>query len=249
MNIDLRRMNRVFVSWCDMLFRCLHVNLVVCEGYYGKEVTMRRSMKIELVRVLAVALCATACSTAPAPAQTPAPAPTQAAAPDTSTRKGYTAADVKFMQGMIGHHRQALDMATLVPGRTPRRDFALMAERITLSQESEIAQMQRWLKQRGEAVPAADTHVHAAMGHGELMPGMLSAAELSQLKNARGVEFEKLFLQLMIKHHEGALLMVKQLFSTPGSGQQPELFILAADIDADQNAEIKRMRTLLSQLQ
>jgi uncharacterized protein (DUF305 family) len=204
---------------------------------------------IELTRVLAVALCAAACSSAPAPAQTPNPAPTPAAAADTATRKGYTAADVKFMQGMIGHHRQALVMSALVPTRTARRDFALMAERITLSQESEIAQMQRWLKQRGEAVPAEDAHVHAAMGHGEMMPGMLSEAELTQLKNARGVEFERLFLQLMIKHHEGALLMVKQLFGTPGSGQEPELFILAADVDADQNAEIKRMRTMLSQLQ
>ncbi len=204
---------------------------------------------IELTRVLAVAFCAAACSSAPAPAQTPNPAPTPAAAADTATRKGYTAADVKFMQGMIGHHRQALVMSALVPTRTARRDFALMAERITLSQESEIAQMQRWLKQRGEAVPAEDAHVHAAMGHGEMMPGMLSEAELTQLKNARGVEFERLFLQLMIKHHEGALLMVKQLFGTPGSGQEPELFILAADVDADQNAEIKRMRTMLSQLQ
>jgi uncharacterized protein (DUF305 family) len=164
-------------------------------------------------------------------------------------RNGYTAADVRFMQGMIGHHRQALVMSALVPERTTRRDFALMAERITLSQESEIAQMQRWLQQRGEALPAEDAHVHAAMGHGELMPGMLTEAELTQLKNARGTEFERLFLQLMIKHHEGALHMVKQLYASPGAGQEPELFILASDVDADQTAEIRRMRALLAQLQ
>jgi uncharacterized protein (DUF305 family) len=153
------------------------------------------------------------------------------------------------MQGMIGHHRQALVMSALVPARTPRRDFALMAERITLSQESEIAQMQRWLQQRGEALPAADAHVHAAMGHGELMPGMLTEAELKQLEGARGTEFEKLFLQLMIKHHEGALHMVKQLFASPGAGQDAEIFIFAGDVDADQTAEISRMRALLAQLQ
>jgi uncharacterized protein (DUF305 family) len=192
----------------------------------------------------------TACATTPpAPAQqTPAPAAAQPSA-DTKVRNGYTLADVRFMQGMIGHHSQALTMAALVAPRTQRQDFHLMSERIKLSQESEIAQMSRWLQTRGESVPAADAHVHAAMGHGELMPGMLTEAELTQLSNARGVAFEKLFLQLMIKHHEGALQMVKQLFATPGSGQEPELFMLSADVDADQTAEIKRMRALLSQLQ
>jgi uncharacterized protein (DUF305 family) len=186
---------------------------------------------------------------APAGDATPTPVlqpPTPAA--DTAARKGYSPADVRFMQGMIGHHAQALVMAALVPGRTERRDFHLMAERITLSQETEIAQMQSWLQQRGEAVPAKDAHVHAAMGHGELMPGMLTQAELTQLENARGPAFERLFLELMIKHHEGALQMVKQLYATPGAGQDAELFMLASDVDADQTAEIRRMRNLLSQL-
>jgi uncharacterized protein (DUF305 family) len=193
---------------------------------------------------------ASACaSTVEAPAQqTTAPAAATPAA-DNKVRNGYTLADVRFMQGMIGHHAQALTMSALVPERTQRRDFHLMAERITLSQVSEIDQMKRWLQTRGESLPAEDAHVHAAMGHGELMPGMLTEAELTQLKNARGTEFEKLFLQLMIKHHEGALQMVKQLYATPASGQEPELFILASDVDADQTAEIRRMRALLSQLQ
>ncbi|HEY0304743.1 MAG TPA: DUF305 domain-containing protein [Longimicrobiales bacterium] len=205
-------------------------------------------MKTQKAMALLALVTLGACASAELPAQTPAPTPTPAAASADTSRKGYTAADVKFMQGMIGHHRQALAMSELVPARTSRRDFALMAERITLSQESEIAQMERWLQQRGETVPAADAHVHAAMGHGELMPGMLTEAELTQLANARGVEFEKLFLQLMIKHHEGALHMVKQLYASPGAGQEPELFILASDVDADQTAEIRRMRTLLGQL-
>jgi uncharacterized protein (DUF305 family) len=196
------------------------------------------------------------CATAPPPSPVPAAVmtagatpPATAVAPDTGQRKGYTAADVAFMQGMIGHHAQALDMAALVPSRTQREDFHLMAERITLSQQSEIAQMQRWLRERGEQVPAADAHVHAAMGHGTLMPGMLTEAELSELQSARGAAFEKRFLELMIKHHEGALKMVKALYAPGGAGQEPELFILASDVDADQTAEIRRMRALLARLQ
>jgi uncharacterized protein (DUF305 family) len=213
-------------------------------------------MKMKTVmRVAAFVGCSVlgACATSSqAPAQqTPPPTPpatTQPAA-DSKVRNGYSLADVRFMQGMIGHHAQALTMSALIPQRTQRQDFRLMGERITLSQVSEIEQMTRWLQARGEEVPAKDAHVHAAMGHGELMPGMLTEAELKQLEEARGVEFEKLFLQLMIKHHEGALHMVKQLFATPASGQEPELFMLSSDVDADQTAEIKRMRALLSQLQ
>jgi uncharacterized protein (DUF305 family) len=180
------------------------------------------------------------CSTPP-----PAPRPAEPASTDTS-RKGYTAADVRFMRGMSGHHGQALVMSALVANRTAREVFHSMAERIRLSQESEIAQMQRWLDSRGEPLPAADANTHAAMGHGELMPGMLTQDELRQLENARGNAFERLFLELMIKHHEGALKMVKDLYATPGAGQEPELFMLASDVDADQTAEIRRMRALLA---
>ncbi|HET9440393.1 MAG TPA: DUF305 domain-containing protein [Longimicrobiales bacterium] len=194
-----------------------------------------------------VCLAASACASAPAP-QPATPTPAGAQAPADTTRKGYTAADVRFMQNMIGHHAQALLLSELVESRTPRDDFHLMAERIRLSQESEIAQMQRWLQQRGEQVPPADASSHVAMGHGAPMPGMLTEAELNQLRSARGVEFEKLFLQLMIKHHEGALQMVRELYAAPGSGQEPELFILASDVDADQTAEIRRMRALLDRL-
>jgi uncharacterized protein (DUF305 family) len=200
--------------------------------------------------LLAAALLAAACGATPARPVAPLPSVTTAATipTDTIMQEGFTAEDVKFMQEMIGHHRQALEMSALVPARTPRRDFGLMAERIITSQESEIAQMQRWLQRRGQALPPADAHMHAAMGHGELMPGMLTDAEMTQLGNARGVEFEKLFLQLMIKHHEGALQMVKQLYATRGAGRDAELFMLASGVDADQTAEITRMRGLLAQL-
>lgn len=201
-------------------------------------------MRLDTLGVLAVILAAGCAAGTPAPA--PATPARAGAAPDTVTRRGYTAADVRFMQGMIGHHAQALVMTALIPERTQRSDFHLMAERIALSQETEIAQMKRWLEERGEAVPSADAHVHAAMGHGQLMPGMLTDAELKQLEAARGGEFERLFLELMIKHHEGALQMVRELYATPAAGQEPELFMLASDVDADQTAEIRRMRSLLA---
>ena len=197
---------------------------------------------------IAALLAAGACSSAPVPQPSPATPIAGTAQADTSHR-GYTAADVAFMQGMIGHHAQALEMAALVKERTSREDFHLMAERIRVSQETEIEQMKRWLQRRGEQIPPADAHVHAAMGHGELMPGMLTEAEMNQLRNARDREFERLFLELMIKHHEGALQMVRDLYATPGSGQEPELFILASDVDADQTAEIRRMRMMLERLQ
>ena len=204
-----------------------------------------RLVTLGLLPVILAGGCATS-APAPAPAAPTSPPARAGAAPDTVTQRAYTTADVRFMQGMIGHHAQALVMAALVRERTQRSDFHLMAERIALSQETEIAQMKRWLEERGEAVPAADAHVHAALGHGQLMPGMLTEAELKQLDAARGAEFERLFLELMIKHHEGALRMVRELYATPAAGQEPELFMLASDVDADQTAEIRRMRNLLS---
>jgi uncharacterized protein (DUF305 family) len=194
-------------------------------------------------------LIAAACATAPVEQDVRT---ADAATPSQSdTRRppaGYTLADVRFMQGMIGHHAQALVMTAMVAERTSRQDFALLAERIEVSQKDEIAQMQRWLRDRNEEVPSPDAHVHAAMGHGELMPGMLTQQELDALRDARGVAFERLFLQLMIRHHDGALIMVRQLFDSPGAGQEPEVFIFASDVDADQTAEIQRLRRLLDSL-
>lgn len=154
----------------------------------------------------------------------------------------HTAADVRFVQQMIGHHAQALEMAALVPARSSREAMRLLARRIELSQADEIGMMQRWLAVHGHQVP--DPHAH----HGTdamLMPGMLTADEMRRLAEARGDAFDRLFLELMIRHHEGALTMVKELFSIPGAGQEPEIFAFASEVDADQRMEIDRMRAML----
>jgi uncharacterized protein (DUF305 family) len=165
-----------------------------------------------------------------------------------TARPRHTTADTRFMQHMIGHHAQALEMTKLVPGRTNRDEMRLLAERIDVSQRDEIALMRQWLEQRREHAPAADSHHHAAMGHGPLMPGMLTATELAQLAKARGIEFDRLFLEYMIRHHEGALTMVKDLFGTQGAAQETETYRFATDVEADQRAEIARMRALLKRL-
>jgi uncharacterized protein (DUF305 family) len=162
------------------------------------------------------------------------------------SRIPYTAADVRFMQGMIGHHAQALEMTALVASRTPREEMRLLAARIEISQADEIAMMRSWLTARGAELP--NPHAH----HGEgavLMPGMLNADEMRTLAAAKGVEFDRLFLEFMIKHHEGALIMVDELFSAGGAGQQSDIFAFASDVDADQRMEIERMGGLLRELQ
>ena len=196
------------------------------------------------------------CRTTPRPVegtpQPPAPGEgrsviTREAAP-APRRPSHTAADTRFMQHMIGHHAQALEMTGLVPSRTRRDDLRLLAERIDVSQRDEIGLMRQWLQQRGEALPSPDAHHHAAMGHGQPMPGMLTAAELEQLAKATGAGFDRLFLEYMIRHHEGALTMVKELFGTPGAAQETETYRFASDVEADQRAEIARMRALLAKL-
>lgn len=155
--------------------------------------------------------------------------------------RNYTEADVRFMQHMIVHHAQALEMADLVRERTQREEIRRLAERITVSQRDEIAMMERWLRERGKAVTS--DHLHHAT-----MPGMLSQEELDRLAAARGAEFDRLFLEFMIRHHEGALVMVRELFATPGAGEASEVYQLASEVDADQRMEIARMRTLLAAL-
>ena len=158
----------------------------------------------------------------------------------------HTAADVRFMQGMIGHHAQALEMVALLRSRTNREDMRLFARRIELSQEDEISLMQRWLQMRGARVP--DAHAHHAAG-ATLMPGMLTPDEMGRLEAATGKEFDRLFLESMVKHHEGALVMVSELFASPGAAQESDIFSFATDIDADQRIEIARMGAMLRELQ
>lgn len=156
----------------------------------------------------------------------------------------YTPADVRFMQGMIGHHAQAIEMTNLLATRTQSEDMRKLAQRIDVSQTDEIQMMQEWLKSRGEALPDPHAHHHG----GRLMPGMLTAEEMARLADAKGGDFDRLFLEFMIKHHEGALVMVQELFASPGAGQEPEMFAFANDVDADQRMEIDRMRFMLDKL-
>lgn len=152
-------------------------------------------------------------------------------------------ASIRFVHGMLAHHAQALEMAALVPSRSTNETIRLLAERIDVSQRDEIALMTRWLERRGAPVPGPDG-AHAQ--HGD-MPGMLTPADMQRLAGASGTAFDRLFLELMIRHHEGALVMVAQLFEA-GRGDDPELFQIANHIDADQRAEIDRMRRLLNSL-
>jgi uncharacterized protein (DUF305 family) len=163
----------------------------------------------------------------------------------------HTDADVRFMQMMIEHHAQAVEMTALVPERTNREDMRLLARRIQASQADEIAWMERWLETRGASVPEVeDHHAHHAhhahpADHGD-MPGMLSREELDQLAAARGTEFDNLFLEFMIFHHRGAILMVEELFSSEGGGQDGETYGFATHVESDQRIEIDRMRRMLA---
>ena len=206
-----------------------------------------------LLAVLIVAACGTTTREA-APGPVPHTAPgdsARASAAAVATPEGrprYTQADVRFMQGMIGHHAQALEMTSLVPPRTSSENIRLLAERIEVSQKDEIAMMRRWLEQRGEEVPSPNAHQghHGAGSQHEHMPGMLTPDELARLASATGAEFDRLFLELMIRHHEGALIMVKDLFASEGAGQEVDVFRIASEVEADQNAEIARMRRMLN---
>lgn len=155
----------------------------------------------------------------------------------------YTEADIRFLQGMISHHAQAMEMSALAPTRASREEVELVAERINLSQQDEISMMQDWLEERGLDAPPADAH-HAS--DFDLMPGMLSPEQIAELEQSSGPAFDSLYLQYMIEHHEGALEMVENLLDQFGSAQDPVLFAFTDDVTSDQNSEIERMVALLS---
>lgn len=155
----------------------------------------------------------------------------------------YVEADVMFMQGMISHHAQALEMTALAEDRTTREAMELLSQRIALSQEDEIAMMQDWLEDRDLRVPTAQDHHDADF---ELMPGMLSEEEMAELEAATGYEFDSLFLQFMIDHHEGAIEMVDTLLDQQGSAQDSVLYAFTTDVTSDQTSEIERMEAMLA---
>jgi uncharacterized protein (DUF305 family) len=164
------------------------------------------------------------------------------------------------MQGMIMHHAQAVEMTALIESHTRTKDLRTLGARISHSQSDEIKFMKRWLAARGESLsppmmempgmsmPGMDMSSHAThAGHKMLMPGMLTEAQMEALRNAKGAEFDRLFLTGMIQHHGGALIMVKDLFDTAGAGQDAELFNFATDVDSGQRAEIRIMQTMLGE--
>jgi uncharacterized protein (DUF305 family) len=170
-------------------------------------------------------------------------------------------ADVEFMQGMIMHHAQAVEMTALIASHTENKELRSLGARISSSQSDEIKFMQRWLAARGERVsmelPGMDMSSHTS-GHtsgdaskqtphqqGALMPGMLTPEQMEALRKAKGTEFDHLFLTGMIQHHDGALTMVKELFDTAGAGQDADVFNFATDADNTQRAEIKIMQSMM----
>jgi uncharacterized protein (DUF305 family) len=167
-------------------------------------------------------------------------------------RQPFTDADVHFMSGMIAHHAQAVQMAKLVPTHCECAALKRFAERIVNAQADEIVVMQDWLRERGKPVPnATDTKMrmsHGGMTHDMLMPGMLSDEEMAALERARGVEFERLFLVGMIKHHEGALTMIEEVLAAPGAVHDDVVFKFTNDIFADQTTEIAVMQDMLAKL-
>ncbi len=158
----------------------------------------------------------------------------------------YSAADVQFMTDMIPHHQQALDMTVLVADRTGRNEMIEVARRIESSQKDEIDYMIEWLSARGEPVPERDWRAHAHHEHHHTMEGMASEEEMDELEAAQGDDFDTLFLELMIEHHRGALVMVEELLEESGALQDPELFEFARDVKNDQEAEIDRLTVMLA---
>jgi uncharacterized protein (DUF305 family) len=184
-----------------------------------------------------------------APSKTLPPS-TRAALPPRS------AADVAFMQGMILHHAQAVEMTAMIPSHTQNKDLRSLGARISSSQSDEIKFMKRWLASRGEPIEKTMPNMPGMdMPHGTshesshesiaLMPGMLTPQQMEALQKAKGSEFDRLFLVGMIQHHNGALTMVKDLFDTAGAGQDAELFNFATDADNSQRAEIRIMESML----
>ena len=155
----------------------------------------------------------------------------------------YSLGDIQFLQGMIPHHAQAKEMSALAEGRTNTDSVLAVAARITASQDDEIAMMQGWLTDRGLEAPAQDVHHDPEF---ERMPGMLSDEEMDELTAASGPEFDRLYLEYMIDHHQGALDMVEMLLDQQGSAQDPLLFEFTSDVTSDQTSEIERMDTLLA---
>ena len=201
---------------------------------------------------LAVAGCARASTASAGTASATPAAPAPAASGTATARPAAHPADVHFMNGMIGHHAQALVMAGWAPSHGASPAIQTLAARIINAQRDEIAMLQTWLRDRGlpvpEAKPGPMRMTMNGVEHDMAMPGMLTEAQMKELDAARGSEFDRLFLRLMIQHHQGAVSMVKELFDTAGAAQDQTVFKLASDVSADQSSEIARMQRMLAAL-
>jgi uncharacterized protein (DUF305 family) len=226
----------------------------------------RRLIPVTCCAAIAFAACSTATvgspPAAPAAAAAPVPGPeaqaasrrqsdlaAMARASADSARYPYTAADVEFMSGMIGHHALAIVMARWAPSHGANPSVRTLCERIINAQQDEIVAMQQWLRDRRQPVPDANAAGMKMMMNGVeqvmLMPGMLTDAQMKQLDEARGAEFDRLFLTFMIQHHSGAVTMVQQLFASYGAAQDQVVFKFASDVNVDQSTEIARMQRML----
>jgi uncharacterized protein (DUF305 family) len=176
--------------------------------------------------------------------------PTRRLPPSTrATLPPRSAKDVEFMQGMIMHHAQAVEMTALIESHTQNKALRLLGARISKSQSDEMKFMKRWLEARREPIsqPMPGMPGMDMSSQQMLMPGMLTPKQMDALRKAKGAEFDHLFLTGMIQHHNGALIMVKDLFDTAGAGQDAELFNFATDVDSGQRAEIRIMQTMLGE--
>src|SRR5690554_1995917 len=168
----------------------------------------------------------------------------------------FTTADVKFMQEMIPHHQQALDMTVLLVERTSSNAMVELASRIERTQVDEIEYMTQWLAERGQTVPNRDWREHTDHGHHghhgheghsgqQMMEGMATPEQMEALAASTGPDFDRMFLELMIKHHEGALTMVNDLLRHRGAAEETELFEFVNEVKNEQEAEIGRMLVML----
>ncbi len=225
--------------------------------------TLTARIAAGLLAAASGAACRTTGTSPGRPSGQPSPSIVQPGAPGQESRTvgaeqardlskvGATAADVTFMQGMIHHHAQAIDMTELLKTRTGSDDMKKLGMRIQVSQTDEIRMMQRWLQAHGQEAP--DPHamhmpgmIMPGMDRGPMMPGMLTPEEMAHLAGLKGVEFDRFFLEGMIKHHGGAIDMVKELFASPGAAQDSNIYAFASDVVADQQMEIDRMSGMLA---
>ena len=221
-------------------------------------------LKLSLAFAALVPLCATMAICQKPAVPDAGPLPQQPGAPGQPSKtltkptvgtavQDPTAADFEFMQGMVMHHSQAVEMVALMKDHTQNPELLELGKRISISQTDEILFMKRWLAVYGKSVPEDGGMAGmAGMDHSKmnmnmaLMPGMLTLQQMDTLRKSKGPEFDRLFLTGMIQHHTGALTMVKELFETQGSGQEPLLFDFTADVDVTQRGEIATMQNMLA---